>query len=64
MSNRYVALLDVRGFASIVSGDRQGERLSQYLNALQAAVTQESATLPLEYVVFSDSIVLTTAQRV
>ena len=61
MSNRYVALLDVLGFASIVSGDRQGERLGQYLSALQAAVSQESSVSPLEYVVFSDSIVLTTA---
>jgi hypothetical protein len=63
LPNRYVALLDVLGFASIVSGDRQGERLTQYLNALQAAVVQDPAVSPLEYVVFSDSIVLTTVDE-
>jgi hypothetical protein len=55
----FVAVLDVLGFSSLIAGD--DPRLNQYLNALQEAVGDPSAS-KVEYVVFSDSIVLTTGK--
>jgi hypothetical protein len=56
MTGGYVALLDVLGFSSIVSGEGE-ERLRAYLDCLENAL---GADPPLDYVVFSDSIVLTS----
>src|SRR2546427_10196328 len=54
----YVALIDVLGFSSLVSGDSEGRRLEVYLNTLEAALG--APTREVKSVVFSDSIVLTT----
>jgi hypothetical protein len=52
----YVALLDVLGFAERISVvDPDGKWLAEYLDALGSAVAGSRC----EYVVFSDSIVLT-----
>jgi hypothetical protein len=53
----YVALLDVLGFSSLVSSERHNERISDYLGALQEIL--ENTPL-IEYLVFSDSILITT----
>ncbi len=55
MSDGYVALLDVLGFSALVDADTTGERVERYLTCLQRA----KGTTAVEYVVFSDSIVLT-----
>jgi hypothetical protein len=54
----YVAFLDVLGFTAMVANDRDGERLEQYLNTLKTALKDDDGHT-VEYVVFSDSIVLT-----
>jgi hypothetical protein len=51
----YVALLDVLGFSALVGSDPSGEKIGRYLECLTAA-TEHSQ---VNYVVFSDSIVLT-----
>ena len=56
----FVALLDVLGFSSLVAGDRDGERLDRYLGCLGVALDTTGTRPTVEYVVFSDSIVLTT----
>jgi hypothetical protein len=56
----FVALLDVLGFSSLVAGDRDGERLNRYLGCLQGTLNTLGAVRTVEYVVFSDTIVLTT----
>ena len=60
MQARFVALLDVLGFSSLVSGDGRGERLQQYLQTLQEALDPRADGQTVESVIFSDSIVLTT----
>jgi hypothetical protein len=52
----YVALLDVLGFSALVSTDRSGDMILRYLAQLEEATAQSQ----VGYVVFSDSIVLTT----
>lgn len=54
MPGGYVALLDVLGFSALVAADA-GEGVERYLNCLKRA---KGATA-VDYVVFSDSIVLT-----
>src|SRR3989442_26986 len=54
----YVALLDVLGFSNLVSGDRAAARLAAYQEVLQTALAAEAEGM--EYVVFSDTIVITT----
>src|SRR5438445_5418829 len=56
----FVALLDVLGFASLVSGDAKGDRLQDYLHCLQKAFDVGTGSPEVAFVVFSDSIVLTT----
>ena len=56
MKSGFVGLLDVLGFSALVAGDG-AERLRVYLNTLQQALSEQAS---LEYVVFSDTIVLTT----
>jgi hypothetical protein len=53
----YAALLDVLGFSSLVSSERRNERINDYLKALQEIL--ENTPL-IEYLVFSDSILITT----
>ena len=58
----YVALLDVLGFSSLVSSDGDGRRLESYLECLQNALRIDASRPQVDFVVFSDSIVLTTSE--
>jgi hypothetical protein len=60
MTTGLVAFLDVLGFSSLVSGDTNNKRLQVYLQCLQRALDSNIDGPKVEYVVFSDSIVLTT----
>jgi len=60
MSRGFVALLDVLGFSSLVASDGEGKHLERYLICLQQALDEEAVGPKVDYVVFSDSIVLTT----
>jgi len=53
----FVALLDVLGFSMLVADGGEGSRLDIYLKC----ITSTLAGRPIDYVVFSDSIVLTTS---
>ncbi len=55
MTGGYVALLDVLGFSALVAADAAGEGVERYLKCLQRA----TAATAVNYVVFSDSIMLT-----
>jgi len=59
MPRGLVALLDVLGFSSLVSGDRNDEQMQRYLECLREDFDDESVGARVDYVVFSDSIVLT-----
>ena len=54
--DRYVAFLDVLGFREVVGRHSFGEFLAGYKTCLQRTLTPHG----VNYVVFSDSIVLTT----
>jgi hypothetical protein len=54
----YAAFLDVLGFSALISGD-QGSRVEKYLECLREVFDQEPPGT-VDYVVFSDSIILTT----
>src|SRR5438046_1020149 len=56
----YVALLDALGFSAMVAADPDGERLQAYLALLRAALGEDTDGLGVDYLVFSDSIVITT----
>ena len=58
----FVALLDVLGFSSLISGDGEGEPLRTYMRCLQEALEVSGDGPSVDYVVFSDSIVLTTRE--
>jgi hypothetical protein len=58
MRTGYVAFLDVLGFSAPISGD-QGARVQKYLDCLKRVFDGEPES-PVDYVVFSDSIILTT----
>lgn len=60
MLTGYAAFLDVLGFSSVVSGDRHAERIDAYLNSLNGILDNKREVPVVEYVVFSDSIVITT----
>jgi hypothetical protein len=55
----YVALLDVLGFSALVGADRSGDVIQRYLLRLEEATVESQ----VGYVVFSDSIVLTTKRN-
>src|SRR5208337_4329985 len=55
MINGYVAFLDVLGFSNLISGSMSSEKIDSYL----ACVKDSIAGSKVEYVVFSDSIMLT-----
>src|SRR5258708_4446312 len=57
MLTGYVAFLDVLGFSALISGDRG---VDDYLQCLEDVFHSEGHESPVEYVAFSDSIVLTT----
>ena len=61
MHSGYVAFLDIMGFSSLVSGERHAERINNYLDCLRGILEVKTETPQVEYVVFSDSIVVTTA---
>jgi len=56
----FVALLDVLGFRALVLGDGDEAHLRRYLERLRQALDDETVGPKVDYVVFSDSIVLTT----
>jgi hypothetical protein len=56
----YAALLDVLGFSNLVSGEGAATRLAAYRDGLQTALGAATVGVNVEYVVFSDSIVITT----
>ena len=60
----YVALLDVLGFKSIIAGDRLDEKLQEYLQALEDVTKTSAQDAAVKYVVFSDSIVLTSGDSI
>jgi hypothetical protein len=60
MSTGYVAFLDVLGFSSLVSGDFHAERIDKYLECLSTIFNAKKGRPLVEYVVFSDSLILTT----
>ena len=55
----FVGLLDVLGFSALISGGDEGARLKRYLECINT-VLGDSADSAVDYVVFSDNIVLTT----
>src|SRR6267378_3580793 len=58
----FLALLDVLGFSSLVSGDEHGGRLQRYLDCVNKSLCEGVRGHEVDYVVFSDSIVLTTRE--
>jgi hypothetical protein len=56
----FVALLDILGFSSLVSGGTSSAQLQTYLEVVQGALNEGDGIGTVEYVVFSDSLVLTT----
>jgi hypothetical protein len=58
MLTGYAAFLDVLGFSALVSGE-QGGRIERYLVCLKNVFDTQTER-PMDYVVFSDSIILTT----
>lgn len=57
MLRGFVALLDVLGFSSLIMAGDAPERLTRYLGTIRETLRQGAE---IEYVVFSDTIVLTT----
>jgi hypothetical protein len=55
MISGYVAFLDVLGFSNLIGGDHVGERIEKYLESVKSSIEGT----PVQYVVFSDSIMLT-----
>ncbi|MEW6563358.1 MAG: hypothetical protein AB1400_09040 [Pseudomonadota bacterium] len=64
MKNKgYVALLDVLGFSALISSDSNGEKIAAYVSKIESIVDKHCKNSPskqIEFVIFSDSIVLTT----
>ncbi len=55
----YAAFLDVLGFSALISSD-QGSRIEKYLQCLKEVFDCDPGPGPVDYIVFSDSIILTT----
>ncbi len=62
MQTGFVALLDVLGFSSLISSGQGVDSLQRYLGHIEEALTDQAVRAETDYVVFSDSIVLTTRQ--
>jgi hypothetical protein len=58
----YLALLDVLGFASLISRESHLEELERYEECVIKATQTPEATKKVQYVLFSDSIILTTTE--
>jgi hypothetical protein len=56
----FVALLDVLGFRNIVGHPASEKRLSAYLKAVEEVISGKGDTRAIDFVLFSDSIVITT----
>src|ERR1700730_8354476 len=63
MDQGYIALLDVLGFSSLLSNDGSAGRLESYRKCLRNALEDAAFGPKVDYVVFSDSIVLTTGDN-
>jgi hypothetical protein len=55
----YVALLDVLGFTNLIGGENADQRVQAYLDCLKTATEGTE----VDFVVFSDSIVLTATDE-
>ena len=60
MTTGYVALLDVLGFSDLISGRPGDQNFSSYLECIKESLDDESVGAIVPYIVFSDSIVLTS----
>jgi hypothetical protein len=60
-TNKYAALFDVLGFRELIARDHDGKELQAYLKCLEVAIPKKEGSESIEYVIFSDSIILTTA---
>jgi hypothetical protein len=60
MRTGYAAFLDVLGFSALVAGEGHSERINNYLECLSKALDTDDARPSVEYVVFSDSIIITS----
>ena len=58
--NGFVALLDVLGFSNLVTGPSSSHHLQQYLDAIQEAIDEKSGITGINFILFSDSIVIST----
>jgi hypothetical protein len=56
----FVALIDVLGFRNIVSGQSSGKDLKRYLSAVQEGIVGRGDNKRVKFVLFSDSIIITT----
>lgn len=56
MQGGYLAMLDVLGFSALVRGDQSAQRFHDYLDCVRSATVDTG----VKYVVFSDTIILTT----
>jgi len=54
----YIALLDILGFSDLIARDTQSEELQRYFDAIEVASAK--GTAEVEYVLFSDTIVMST----
>jgi hypothetical protein len=59
----FVALLDVLGFRSLVSGPSGRSDVERYLNAVEEGIRGKGDTSLVDFVLFSDSVVITTTDE-
>jgi hypothetical protein len=59
-TNGFVALLDVLGFSNLVTGPSSHEHLQEYLDAIEEAIDEKSSVTGINFILFSDSIVIST----
>lgn len=60
MRQGYVAFLDVLGFRELVARDHDGKALTDYIGCVRGALTADRQAEALEYVIFSDSLIVNT----
>jgi hypothetical protein len=56
----FVALIDVLGFRNMVSGQSSAKDLKRYLSAVQEGIAGKGDNKRVKFVLFSDSIIITT----
>jgi len=59
----FVALLDVLGFSNLVTGPSSQLQLQQYLDAIEQATDEKSGVRGVNFILFSDSIVISTKEQ-